>query len=49
MKVQAIEMSILHFEQSVQEPRETIAEFMGRLKHSVRDAYDGLMETDNKN
>ena len=41
VKVQAIEMSILHFEQSVQEPRETIAEFMGRLKRSVRDAYDG--------
>lgn len=41
IKVQAIEMSILRFEQGVQEPRETITEFLERLKRMVRDAYDG--------
>ena len=41
IKVQAIEMSILQFEQSVQENREGISEFMGRLKRLVREAYDG--------
>lgn len=41
INTQAIEMYILHFEQTVQEPRETIGEFMSRLKRSVREAYDG--------
>lgn len=41
INTQAVEMNILHFEQSVQEPKETIGEFMSRLKRSVREAYDG--------
>ena len=41
INIQAIEMNILSFEQSVQETRETIDEFMSRLKRGVRDAYDG--------
>lgn len=41
INIQAIEMNILHFEQSVQETRESIDEFMSRLRRSVRDAYDG--------
>ena len=50
INVQAIEMNILKFEQSVQEPRETIAEFLGRLKRAVREAYDGdsQLELDRK-
>ena len=38
---QAVEMDILQFEQSIQDPRESIGQFMDRLKRSVREAYEG--------
>ena len=41
IKVQTIEMSIVQFKQSVQENKEGISEFMGRLKCLVRESYDG--------
>ena len=50
INIQAIEMNILHFEQSVQEPKEGLGEYMGRLKRLVKEAYDGdaYQETDRK-
>lgn len=41
INIQAVEMNILHFEQSVQEPKESIGEYMSRLRRAVREAYDG--------
>lgn len=41
INTQAIEMNILHFEQSSQDPKESIGEYMSRLKRAVREAYDG--------
>lgn len=46
INVQAIEMNILHFEQSFQEPKESISEYMSRLKRAVREAYDGDSQKD---
>ena len=39
--VQAIELNILGFEKSIQEPRETISDYMTRLQMTVKEAYDG--------
>ena len=41
INIQAVEMNILHFEQSVQEPKESVGEYMSRLRRAVREAYDG--------
>ena len=41
INIQAVEMNILHFEQSVQEPKESLGEYMSRLRRAVREAYDG--------
>ena len=46
INVQAIEMNILHFEQSYQDPKESISEYMSRLKRAVREAYDGDTQRD---
>ena len=40
INIHTIEMNILDFEQSVQEPRGTINEVLSGLKRKVRDAYD---------
>ena len=39
--LQAIELNILQFEQSIQEPKESISDYLGRLRRAVKDAYDG--------
>ena len=39
--IQAIELNILQFERSAQESKESISDFMARLKRSVKDVYDG--------
>ena len=39
--LQAIELNILQFEQSMQEPKESISDYLGRLRRAVKDAYDG--------
>lgn len=41
VNIQAIEMNILHFEQAIQESKEGLGEFMGRLKRLVKEAYEG--------
>ena len=41
INVQAVEMNILHFEQSFQEPKETLGEYMSRLRRAVSEAYNG--------
>ena len=50
INIQAIEMNIIHFKQSVQEPKEGLGAYMGRLKRLVKEAYDGdaYQETDRK-
>ena len=50
INIQAVEVNILYFEQCAQEPKEGIGEFMGRLKHLVKEAYDGdsYLEMDRK-
>ena len=44
--VQAIELNILGFEKSIQEPRETISDYMTRLQMTVKEAYDGDSQSD---
>lgn len=44
--VQAIELNILGFEKSIQEPRETISDYMTRLQMTVKEAYDGDSQLD---
>ena len=39
--IQAVELNILQFEQSMQEPKELLGDYMIRLRRSVKDAYDG--------
>ena len=39
--IHAIELNILQFEKSEQEPREAIGDYMSRLRRSVKEAYDG--------
>ena len=41
MNIQAIEVNILEFEKSQQEPKEPLNEFLSRLQRLVKDAYDG--------
>ena len=41
LNTQAIEMNILEFEQSSQDTKETLPEYMSRLQQLVTDAYDG--------
>ena len=42
--IQAIELNILAFERSAQEAKESIGDFMTRLRRSVKDAYDGDLQ-----
>ena len=42
--IHAIELNILEFERSSQEPRESISDYMSRLRRSVKDAYDGDLQ-----
>jgi len=37
----AVELNILEFEKSLQEPKESISDYLSRLRRSVKDAYDG--------
>ena len=39
--VQAIELNILEFERSAQEPKESISDYLTRPRRAVKDAYDG--------
>ena len=44
LNVQAIEMNILKFEKTVQEGKELLNEYLARLQHLVKDAYEGQVQ-----
>jgi len=37
----AVELNILEFEKSLQEPKESISDYLSRLRRAVKEAYDG--------
>ena len=41
MNVQAVELNILTFENTAQEPKEDLSEYLMRLRRLVKEAYDG--------
>ena len=46
MKIHAIELNILEFEKSAQEPKEPLSEFLSRIQRLAVEAYDGDNETE---
>ena len=43
-KIQAVELHILEYEKSAQEPKEPLSEFLSRIQRLAADAYDGDSE-----